>query len=176
MATENIKIESLLENAIPMVSKIYNLHIRVLAKDELVYNWLEDTEYQGKAGEIVLKGTKGEEWIIPEKKLAKYEYTNGSPITYKSLTAEYQPIKTVESDAVTWLIQIPKDIKGEVVTERGDVLNVNRDFNRKGQKVPHADGDSVAVADDGGKPNLDWGPWVVNGEVVKNTYSPKSAK
>ena len=167
----NLNIENMITNAIPMIPKHYELDIRVLAKDEKVFNWLEDAVYDGEAGEIVLKGTVGEEWIIPAKKLEKYVFMDGTPIAYEDLTSEYQHIQTADSSAVTWLVQVNTDITGEVTTERGDKLKVNCPINRKGQSVPHADGDWIACSDDNGKPTLDWGCWVVNGVVVENTYT-----
>lgn len=165
-----INIEELVKNAIPMVPQKYELEAKVLEQDEKVFNWLEDTVYEGKKGEIILRGTVDEEWIIPQKKLSKYEFLDGSTISYEQLIAEYLRIRTANSTAVTWLVQIPVTITGEIKTERGDTLKVNCPVNRKGQSVPHAEGDWIAFPDNNGSPTLEWGCWVVNGEVVKRTY------
>lgn len=168
----NINIEKKLAEAVPMVAQHYQLKIRVLEKDENIFNWLEDVVYSGKAGEIVLKGTVGEEWIIPQKKLSKYVFMDGSSIALEQLTTEYTDIQTTDSDAVTWMVRVPTTITGEVTTERGDALKVNCPVNRKGQEVPHGDGDWICCCDNDGVPTLEWGCWVVNGEVVQRTYKP----
>ena len=166
-----LNIEQLLtKKAIPMVPQHYELDIRVLGEDEEVYNWLEDVVYLAKKGEIVLKGTMSEEWVIPQKKLSKYEYLDGKKISYEKLLTDYVRAQTADSSAITWMIQIPTSITGEVTTERGDTLKVNCPVNRKGQEVPHGDGDWVCCCDNNGAPTLEWGCWVVNGEVVKRTY------
>lgn len=152
---------------VPVVARLYTLRVMVLPCDMQVYNYLEDVLYDGKPGEIVLKGTVGEDWIIPAKKLSKYCFMDGSDINMADLEhGRWYEIQTRDSAAITWMVQIPLDQTGEVTTGRGDVLKVNR------PGVPHAEGDWIACSDDGGKPTLEWGAWVVNGAVVKNTYKP----
>ena len=151
----------------PFVPTHYELDMMGLGSDRKIYNELEDVTYEGHKGEIVLKGTVGEQWIIPTQKLAKYCKMDGSEINLNEVTPDtWVHIQTRESAAVPWMVQVPVDIKGQVTTERGDTLQVNR------EGVPHAEGDWVCCCDDGGKPTLEWGTWVVNGCVAKNTYQP----
>lgn len=153
---------------VPMIPQLYELDLKVLGSEQKVYNFLEDVTYDGKPGEIVLRGTQGEEWIIPTKKLSKYCTMDGQDIDIEGISPdEYIRIKTRQSDSITWMVQIPVSETGEVTTERGDILKVNR------PGVPHGDGDWVCCCDDNGQPTLEWGCWVVNGEVVKKTYQPK---
>lgn len=169
-----INIEAALAQAVRMIPKFYELDSRVLSEDEDIFNWLEDVVYNGKAGEIVLRGTMGEQWIIPEKKLAKYENLDGSDLLYPAIPADFTRIQTRMSGtpAPVWMIKIPLETKGEVITERGDTLKVNCPVNRRGQNVPHADGDFIVCCDDNGRPAPEWGCWVVNGCVVEKTYRP----
>lgn len=127
---------------------------------------------KGKNGEIVLKGTMNEEWIIPQEKLAKYEYPDGAKILYDELPAEFVRIQTAMGGKLSpvWMMQIPLDITGKITTERGDVLKVNCPVNRKGQIVPHGNGDYIVCCDKDGVPYPGWGSWVVNGCVVDRTY------
>ena len=152
---------------IPCVSQNYELDVMFLGKDQDFYNPLEDVTYNGHTGEIVLRGTCGEPWIIPSKKLSKYEMLDGTPIDPDKLPKdEWIRIRTRVSSSVTWMVQVPVSQTGEVKTERGDVLQCNR------TGVDHGDGDWICCADDGGKPTLEWGCWVVNGVVQKRTYQP----
>ena len=158
-----------INNMKAMVARHYELDLKVLGTDQKIYNFLEDVTYEGKAGEIVLRGTVGEEWIIPLKKLSKYMNMDGSDINLEAISPDmWIRIQTRESDAITWMVQIPVSVQGEVQTERGDILKVNN------PKVEHGDGDWVCCCDDGGKPTLEWGAWVVNGNVVTNTYKEAS--
>ena len=155
---------------IPMVARHYELELKVLGSDQDVYNFLEDAHYDGKAGEIVLRGTVGEEWIIPPKKLSKYMKLDGSDIVLDEMSPDtWISIQTRESNAVTWMIQIPVHQTGEIITERGDLLKVNT------PGVPHDQGDWIACSNKDGKPYPQWGFWVVNGEVFKNTYQTLSS-
>ena len=158
-------IEFKKEQAKKAFPKFYQLHLMLVKEARTFKNTLEDVEYSGTEGEIALKGTMGEEWIIPEEKLAKYELRDGTPLTMellKSLPAdEWIPIQTrpvAPDTAPTMVIRVPVDIRGEVTIERGDTLKVNR------IGVDHGKGDVLCGVD------TPW-PWVVNGQVFDNTYS-----
>ena len=45
----------------PFVPTHYELDMMVLGSDRKIYNELEDVTYEGHKGEIVLKGTVGEQ-------------------------------------------------------------------------------------------------------------------
>jgi len=166
MAEMTMNSNEVLKMAVKMIPKHYELEVRVLAADEDIYNLLEDVTYHSKAGEIVLRGTCGEEWIIPQKKLKKYIHMDGRELIYEDIPSSYIRIQTAPSKDVTWMAQVPTYITGSVTTERGDELK----FNREG--VDHGTGDWICFCDDNGTPTLDWGMWVVNGNVIKKTYAP----
>ena len=152
------------KNVVAAFPRFYKLHLMFMGTPRTFHNELEDVDYDVKEGEIVLKGTMDECWVIPEKKLAKYELRNGTPITMDLLkTMErdtWIPIQTrpVPANASpTWCIRVPISISGEVTIERGDSLKVNR------AGVDHGAGDVLCGVD------TPW-PWVVNGKVFDNTY------
>lgn len=145
--------------------KFYELHVKLVGAPHTFYNNLEDVEYDVKEGEIVLKGTMDECWVIPEEKLAKYELRDGTPLTMdvlKSMNRDtWIPIQTrpvAAGTAPTMCIRVPTEVTGEVTIERGDSLKVNR------SGVDHGAGDVLCGVD------TSW-PWVVNGRVFDNTYT-----
>lgn len=145
--------------------KFYELHVKLVGAPHTFYNNLEDVEYDVKEGEIVLKGTMDECWVIPEKKLAKYELRDGTPLTMdvlKSMNRDtWIPIQTrpvAAGTTPTMCIRVPTEVTGEVTIERGDFLKVNR------SGVDHGAGDVLCGVD------TPW-PWVVNGRVFDNTYT-----
>ena len=144
--------------------KFYRLHIMVAGTPKQVYNPLEDVTYDVNPGELVLKGTESECWVIPAKKLAKYELPDGTPLTEELANGMprdvWIPIQTrlvAPDTAPTMVIRVPVSVTGEVTIERGDVLKVNR------PGVDHGKGDVLCGVD---TPY----PWVVNGKVFDNTY------
>ena len=150
--------------AVAAYPKFYQLHMKLVGTAHSFHNDLEDVKYDVKEGEIVLKGTMEECWVIPEKKLAKYELRDGTPLTMEVLQSmnrdEWIPIQTrpvAPDTAPTMVIRVPVSVIGDVTIERGDVLKVNR------PGVDHGEGDVLCGVD------TPW-PWVVNGKVFNNTY------
>ena len=150
--------------AVAAYPRFYELHVMLVKTPHTFHNDLEDVDYDVKKGEIVLKGTMNECWVMPEKKLSKYELRDGTPLTMNLLKKmdrdTWIPIQTrpVAADtAPTMCIRVPVEITGEVTIERGDSLKVNR------IGVDHGAGDVLCGVD------TPW-PWVVNGRVFDNTY------
>ena len=153
------------EQAQKAFPKFYKLQIMVIDTEKTMYNPLEGVEYNLNPGEYLLRGTVGECWPIPAKKLAKYELLDGTPLTEELMAelprGEWTDIQTrpvAPDTAPTMVIRVPVDIRGEVTIERGDTLKVNR------IGVDHGKGDVLCGVD------TPW-PWVVNGQVFDNTYS-----
>ena len=147
--------------------RFYELHVMLVETPKRFHNDLEDVNYDVESGEIVLKGTMEETWVIPEKKLVKYELRDGTPLTMDLLRSmgcdTWIPIQTrpvAANTAPTMCIRVPVEITGEVTIERGDSLKVNR------IGVDHGAGDVLCGVD------TPW-PWVVNGKVFDNTYTTR---
>ena len=144
--------------------RFYQLNVMLVKNPRVIYNELEDVTYTTVPGDIVLKGTMGEEWVIPSKKLAKYELRDGRALTFDAIEEigrdVWIPIQTAPvspSTPPTMVVKIPVNIQGEVIAEGGIVLQVNR------EGIDHGDGDYVCGVD------TPW-PWVVNGKVFQKTY------
>lgn len=181
MNSINLKIEDFK----PYQSKIYS--VGAMLVDDTVKYWKDETgehstfefdnelgegHYYCEPGDIVLEGTKGEHWVVPASKVigdkAKY-VIDGKEIDISqiakghSLDVDFTKVTTKESNAITWAVQVHENNVG-VVSPEGHQLIVNS------EGVSHGDGDFICCADDGGKPNFEWGVWPVNGEVFENTY------
>lgn len=130
----------------------YYVNYEFVAPGTIVYNYLEDCEYEAGGDKVVkLIGTVGEEWLTSEAKLdSTYDCDNG--VAYPKPDAN-----------IVWMR--PAEGQEQIPTSWGDILTANR------PGVEHGQGDMVACADAGGYPNEN-DCWVVNGAVFANTYEP----
>ena len=149
----------------------YSITGMTVSKETAVHNKLEDADYTAKPEtDVVLTGTSGEQWVAPmEKVLKTYTKEDGSALTAEDFTAD-KAVKLYTAKSVgNFACFVPVEIKVEVQTAWGDVLQANRDG------VPHGKGDYlVCSAGEDGKPDLS-DVWVVNGEIFPTTYTMPKA-
>lgn len=166
------KVDLQTSNFNPYCEKIYFVGAMVVDKQFEFNNEFGEGHYLAKTGDIILKGTCGEHWIVPISKVvgekAKYEM-NGNPINISEITrghaldADFTTIASKESKTIIWATRITKaDV--QVVSPEGRVLTVNN------SKYEHGEGDMICCSDNDGKPSFESGYWVVNGMVFENTY------
>ena len=137
----------------------YYINYEFVAHGTVVYNYLEDCEYEAKPGkDVKLIGTVGEEWLTSEEKLYATYDCDGQGVAYPLSNA-----------GIVWVRMA--DGCEKVATSLGDALTANLAINSRGQDIPHGDGDMVACADAGGSPN-EGDQWIINGAVFANTYEP----
>lgn len=149
----------------------YSVSGMTVSKDTAVHNKLEDADYTAKpATDVVLTGTVGEQWVTPlEKVLKTYTKQDGSALTAEDFTADKAVKLYAKAGTGNFACFVPAEIKVEVQTAWGDVLQANRDG------VPHGKGDYlVCSAGEDGKADLS-DVWVVNGEVFSTTYQMPKA-
>lgn len=132
-------------------------------------NEFGEGHYVCKPGDIVLEGTRGEHWVVPQDRFEKKYEMNGERIDMgdiargTSLGDSFTMVDTRSSDNVTWAARVT-EVGATVVTPDGRELTVNNpDYD-------HGAGDMVCCGDDNGKPTFEWGGWPVNGEVFERTY------
>lgn len=137
----------------------YYVNYEFVEPGTIVYNYLEDCEYESTAEKNVkLIGTVGEEWLTSEEKLYSIYDCNEQGVAYPLSNAK-----------VVWVRMA--DGCEQIATRWGDVLTANLAVNSRGQALPHGNGDMVACSDNGGSPN-ESDQWVINGAVFVNTYEP----
>jgi hypothetical protein len=157
--------------------KKYNVYLGMPVAGTKVHNFLEKADYVTEDGKrFVLSGTRGEQWVVPFKKLQEaYVFdSNKQRINEASLRdrmvniggaalLDWTKLETIPGAVTNWALFIPLGNIFPVKTAWGAVLTVNA------PGVPHGKGDFVVCADAGGQPNLH-DMWVVNGEVFPSTY------
>lgn len=177
------KVQLSLEDFKPYVAAEYSVGAMVV--DDSVQVWTDadgvehssfefDNEfgeghYVCKPGDIVLEGTRGEHWVVPQDRFEKKYEMNGERIDMgdiargTSLDDAFTTVDTRSSDNITWAARVT-EMDATVVTPDGRELTVNN------SEYTHGDGDFVCCGDNDGKPTFEWGGWPVNGEVFDNTY------
>lgn len=67
--------------------KEYQVTIVRPTQSVAVTNFLEGAKYTTKPGDVVIKGTVGEQWVAPFAKVIKtYTHLDGSPLTEQSVS------------------------------------------------------------------------------------------
>lgn len=152
-----------------MVKRDYTVDIKLLASAQKVYNYVEDVQYACKPGDVIIRGTVGEEWMkIEPRNFDEYVKMDGSEVKFEDLVPDqWTTVRNVETSKVTWMVRIPIYITCDVRTENGECFKVNK------LGIDHGAGDYIACFDRNGKPTFEWGAWVVNGVVADNMYRPK---
>ena len=178
---ENIRLQ--ISDFKPQYSQKYSVGAMVV--DDSVEVWTDDKgeehsslefdnefgegHYIAKPGDIVLEGTQGEHWIVPQAKFQKKYELDGKEIDMgtiakgSSLADNFTTVATKDSKAITWAVQI-SEADAQITTPEGQQLTANN------SAFQHGGGDFICCSDDGGKPSFEWGCWPVNGSVFVNTY------
>lgn len=163
--------------------KIYTIKACMPPLGTKVFNKLEQSHYVTTPGNrIVVIGTVGEKWVIPDNKLiTSYIFPNKEPITLNNLRSmiEVQKINGVNHETIrpfkilniegepNWAVKVPVNIVFQLPTAWGAILTVNS------PGIPHGTGDYIVCGDCGGYPNMA-DRWVVNGEIFPHTYDMRT--
>lgn len=134
-------------------TKQYEVEVRRGEVGESFYNPLEDVTYEvteDNVGEyIILKGTVGEMWLAPIKKVLR-DYTGDMAFTPEWHTITRKPGGKVCAEVVTEETMVTTYTEHELHPQVGDFL--------------------VCSANEDGTPNPEWGYWTINRQVFENTY------
>lgn len=150
----------------PTAKLSYQIVGKRVAQPTAVHNTLENTDYLAQPKkDVVLKGTAGELWVTPLKKVQQtYLSVKNTPLTEKDFPVDqFIPLKTKAGKKVFALF-VPKEKIVKIMTAWGDELTANR------PEVEHGEGDYLVCSmDENGKANLK-DVWVVNGKIFPKTY------
>lgn len=167
---KTFKVSEIASEVQPFVPKIYTIGAMVADEPFEFDNEFGEGHYSVKPGDIILEGTRGEHWVVPDSKLvgpkAKYvfgEEPTGADIDLKdiahghSLDTEFTHITTKPSTAITWAVFTNEPV--DVVSPEGDVLHAKAGY-------------AICMGDNNGSPEPSWGCWPVKEEVFNDTYEP----
>lgn len=140
------------------------------SQNSSMFNTLQQLASQGRLyvvseqKNVVLAGTMGEMWVTDFATLCKkYTSANGNPIQVDNLKTWFK-VRTVPDSSTAFACFVPNNIKGQIATSWGAVLNIN------GIGASHGKGDFVIAQDAGGVPNLQK-RYVINGVIFGRTYN-----
>ena len=153
--------------------KDYELWARVCPAGVKIHNFLENADYvTSTENQVVLSGTLGEQWVIPNAELVKrYRTLEGYSITEKTvkrMKEQWVKVRPNPSMGILFACFVPSFQQGIIQTAQGIQLAINN------PSVSHGKGDFiVCMANPNGTPNLN-NRWVVNGSVFATTYDIRS--